>query len=92
MDIVAGNWGLNSRLTADADQPLRLYRSDFDNNGKEEPIVTYFYKGRETVISSKDELVKQLPGLNKSFLSYSDFARASVFTCPDWASQNFSGT
>ena len=78
MDIVAGNWGLNSRLTADADQPLRLYRSDFDNNGKEEPIVTYFYKGQETVIASKDELVKQLPGLNKSFLSYSDFARASV--------------
>ncbi|WGK66268.1 VCBS repeat-containing protein [Croceiramulus getboli] len=78
MDLVVGNWGLNTRLTASPDQPLKLYRHDFDNNGKIDPLVTYFYQGEETLFVSKDELVKQLPGLNKEFLSYSAFAKAKL--------------
>ena len=38
--------------------------------------MTYFYKGRETPLATKDELSKQIPALNKSFLSYTDFAEA----------------
>ena len=41
-------------------------------------ITTYFYKGTETVLATKDELVKQLPFLNKKFLSYHDFAKAGI--------------
>lgn len=78
LDIIAGNWGLNTRLTASAEQPLQLYRNDFDNNGKIDPILTYFYKGEETVLASKDELVKQLPFINKQFLSYNAFAKAEL--------------
>ncbi|MDC6351165.1 VCBS repeat-containing protein [Zeaxanthinibacter sp. PT1] len=78
MDLIAGNWGENSRLTASVEQPLRLYRADFDQNGSAEPVMTYYYKDIETTLASKDELVKQLPYLNKKFLSYSDFARASI--------------
>ena len=57
---------------------MNLYRFDFDNNGKIDPITTYFYKGTETVLATKDELVKQLPFLNKKFLSYHDFAKAGI--------------
>jgi len=78
MDLIAGNWGLNTRLTASVEKPLNLYRFDFDNNGKIDPITTYFYKGTETVLATKDELVKQLPFLNKKFLSYHDFAKAGI--------------
>ena len=77
-DLVAGNWGHNSRLSASKDQPLTLYNADFDGNGNVEPIVTYFYQGVETVLPSKDELVKQLPQINKTHLSYADFAQASI--------------
>ena len=76
LDIIAGNWGLNSRLTASVDQPLRLYIQDFDSNGTQDPIVTYYYQGEETTIATKDELVKQLPQLNKKYLSYNAFAKA----------------
>ncbi len=76
IDIVVGNWGLNTRLTASVDKPMRLYRNDFDDNGSIEPIVTYYYKDEETPFASKDELVKQMPFLNKKYLSYSDFANA----------------
>lgn len=78
IDLVAGNWGLNSRLQASPKEPMTLYRQDFDNNDKEETVITYYYQGEETLFVSKDELVKQLPGINKIYLSYKDFSSASV--------------
>lgn len=75
-DFIAGNWGLNTRLKASADFPMQLYIADFDLNGKEETILSYFEQGQETVFSSKDDLTKQIPSINKKFLSYTDFARA----------------
>lgn len=78
LDIVGGNWGLNTRLRASSSQPLKVYLKDFDNNGKEEAIVTLHHEGIETVFSSKTDLAKQLPSLNKKFLSYEAFAEATV--------------
>lgn len=78
IDIICGNWGLNSRLSASPEKPLQLYLRDFDKNGSIEPLITYFYKDVETPFASKDELVKQMPFLNKTFLSYESFANASV--------------
>ena len=76
MDIVAGNWGLNSRLEASVEYPMQLYLQDFDDNGKADPILTYFYEGRETPLATKEELTKQIPKLNKTYLSYTEFAKA----------------
>jgi len=78
LDIVAGNWGTNLRWKASAEQPIRLYRYDFDQNQSEETIVTYYLQGKETTLASKEELAKQLPKINKKFLSFADFAQASV--------------
>lgn len=74
LDLVAGNWGLNTKLKASKQNPITLYSNDYDDNGTVDPIITWFYKGEETPFSSKDELAKQLPFLNKKFLSYKDFA------------------
>ena len=78
LDILAGNWGLNSRLKASEDYPVTLYRRDFDGNGSVETVLSYFYGGQETTLATKDELVRQLSGLNKKFLSYREFAKASM--------------
>lgn len=78
IDFVAGNWGLNTRLRASATEPITLYKTDFDGNNSEETLVTYFYQGKETTLSSKEELAKQLPKINKKYLSYSNFAKASI--------------
>jgi len=78
IDLVVGNWGLNTRLKASEEEPITLYNYDFDSNGKIDPLVTYFYQGIETPFASKDQLVKQLPFLNKRFLSYNDFAKANL--------------
>ena len=78
LDLIAGNWGVNTRLKASIDEPVQLYRVDADDNGAFETIITYYYKGIETTLASKDELVKQIPGINKNYLSYDEFSKATV--------------
>ncbi|WP_394750364.1 VCBS repeat-containing protein [Spongiimicrobium salis] len=80
IDLIAGNWGRNSKFSASRKNPLRLYNLDFDNNGTIDPIITYYHQETETPLAPKDDLTKQLPYLNKAFLSYNDFARADIET------------
>ena len=77
LDLVAGNFGENSKLRTSAGEPITLYRYDFDENGTTETLVTHFHDGQETPFASKDELVTQMPYLNKEYLSYAKFANAS---------------
>ncbi|HEY8660313.1 MAG TPA: VCBS repeat-containing protein [Hanamia sp.] len=78
MDLIAGNEGLNNRLTASTKEPVRLYFNDFDDNGKKEQVLTYYLDGHEIPFANKDELQKQIPIIKKRFLYARDFARASL--------------
>jgi len=78
IDLIAGNLGLNSRLKASDKEPVKLYYSDFDENGKKEQILTYYLGGREIPFANYSELLKQIPILKKKFLYASDFAKAST--------------
>ncbi|HRQ49264.1 MAG TPA: VCBS repeat-containing protein, partial [Agriterribacter sp.] len=78
IDFVAGNLGLNSRLHASAQEPVRLYFNDFDDNGKKEQVLTYYVQGREIPFAGKDELQKQIPLLKKKYLYAEDFAKAGL--------------
>jgi hypothetical protein len=42
LDLVAGNWGQNTRYERFRQQPLRLYYGDLDGNGTVEVIEAYF--------------------------------------------------
>ena len=78
IDLIAGNLGLNSRLTASAREPVRLYFNDFDGNGKKEQVMTYYVDGKELPFANKEELQRQLPVIMKKFLYAEDFAKAKV--------------
>jgi hypothetical protein len=78
IDFIAGNLGLNTRLKATKDQPVRMYYNDFDDNGKAEQILTYYLAGKEIPFANKAELDKQMPALKKKFLYAEDFAKASL--------------
>ena len=78
IDLVAGNNGLNSRLQPTDSEPLNLYINDFDENGRSEPIMSYFLRHQEIPFASKDELQKQIPLMKKKFLYAEDFAKASM--------------
>lgn len=78
MDIIAGNLGQNSRLQASAQEPVRMYFNDFDDNGKKEQIVTFYVNHKEITLSGKDEIQKQIPLIKKKFIYAADFAKASL--------------
>jgi len=77
LDIVAGNYGLNSRLKASKKEPITMYYDDFDQNDTKEQILTYYIDGKEILFANIVEIHKQLPYLKKKFLKAEDFAKAS---------------
>jgi len=77
-DYVTGNLGLNSRLTASPEKPVRLFVGDFDSNGGTDHIITYYNGDKSYPFASRDQLVKQLPGLKKKFLKYRDYRNVNL--------------
>ena len=73
-DIIAGNFGINSRLEASPESPLNLYVNDFQDSGQTTPIISYFPDGVERPFEQLDELLAQLPDLTQRIRSYHDFA------------------
>jgi hypothetical protein len=78
LDLLVGNLGLNSKLQATHEAPLRMYLNDFDDNGQQDPILTYDKKGIESIFVSKKDLTKQLPGIKKKFLDHKTYAEAPL--------------
>lgn len=78
IDILAGNLGLNSRLKANVNTPVKMYYADFDNNGKKDQVLTYNVGGKEIPFANKHELERQIPKIKKKYLYAKDFADASL--------------
>ena len=78
MDLIAGNLGLNSRLKASKQEPIKMYYNDFDDNGTNEQVVSYFVQGKEIPFANKDEIQRQIPLIKKNFLYAEDFAKAKI--------------
>ncbi len=83
LDIVGGNFGSNSVLTASKDQPLELWVKDFDQNGQTDPVMAYYRNGVKYPFFDKDLLASQMPFLKKRYVEYATFAQHNfdqVFT------------
>jgi enediyne biosynthesis protein E4 len=78
-DLLAGNWGSNSKLTASERWPLKLYVGDIDNDGVEDQLLAVAKKDKYYTFLGKDELEKHMPGLiRKRFNDYASFAGKTV--------------
>jgi len=78
LDILGGNWGLNSKLASGKNGPVKLYTSDFDGNSSMESILCYTIDGVEYPFLPKDALEMSLPVLKKAYLTYGEVAGKSV--------------
>lgn len=75
IDLVAGNWGLNNKLSSGKKGPVKLYVNDFDKNGTIDQLMSYTTSdGQEYPFLAKDEVERQLPLLKKHYLLYADYA------------------
>jgi enediyne biosynthesis protein E4 len=78
VDIIAGNHGLNSRFKASLHEPVRMYVSDFDNNGTVEHILTRYDQGESYPMVLRNDLVTQIPSLKKKFLRFRSYPRKTI--------------
>jgi hypothetical protein len=73
-DLLLGNYGLNSKLKASPQYPVKMYLGDFDNNGIPEQLLAVQKDGKYYPFLGKEDLEKQLPYLKKEYLSYTKMA------------------
>lgn len=78
IDFVVGNLGTNNRYHFSKQEPLTIYGADYDNNGRWDAIPSYFLKGIEYPIPSRDELVRQIPSFKAKFNTYALYAKATM--------------
>ena len=77
-DILLGNYGLNSKLSASAAFPLKMYSKDLSGFGKEDQIIALEKNGKYFTFLNKEDIEKQLPFIKKKFLRYGEMAGKTV--------------
>lgn len=83
MDYIAGNFGENLYFRCTADQPLRIYGQDLDQNGMVDPLISCYWQDslgnkNEYLYHPRQDLVKQFVGIRKKYNTYGEYGEASV--------------
>ena len=78
IDLLAGNWGHNTKLYSGKNGPCKLYTNDFDKNGATEQLMCYTIDGKEYTFLAKDELERRMPVLKRHYLKYREVAGKTV--------------
>lgn len=80
LDIIATNWGLNSKYHTDSGQPLMIYYNDFDNNGTLDILEAYFEPNMNQVVPQRgfSSIVEAIPYVGFRLRSHKEFAEASI--------------
>jgi hypothetical protein len=77
-DLMIGNIGQNTPFKFSDKEPGTLIYADFDGNGSIDPFFNYFIQGRSYPYVSRDELNEQIYAMRKKFLSYGQYASATM--------------
>ncbi len=78
MDFIFGNHGENVHYRPTKEQDMKMWVSDFDNNGTIEQIVTQNLNGKDMPLHQKQEIVSQMVSLKKQNLKASEYASKSI--------------
>ncbi|MRH99128.1 hypothetical protein GH721_01165 [Kriegella sp. EG-1] len=83
MDYIAGNYGSNINFKGTSEEPVKLYAKDLDNNGKIDPLMSYYLRDsigvrREYLYHPWQDLTKQYVGIRKSINSFGEFGELTL--------------
>jgi hypothetical protein len=78
LDLVAGNFGLNSAYKASVAQPLGLCFKDFDGNGSIDPVVTSFIQGIAYPVHPRETMTEQMVSLRRVLTSYHKYGKSTL--------------
>jgi enediyne biosynthesis protein E4 len=77
-DLLLGNMGENFYLYPDANNPVKLWINDFDQNNSIEKIMTYTIDGKDMPVYLKKDMEDQLPSIKKSNLKNGEYAKKTI--------------
>jgi len=77
IDYVAGNLGLNSHFKASAKEPLCVHAKDFNNDGRIDPIMSYYTQGVNYIGHPRDILIDQINSMRGRFRTFTAYADAT---------------
>lgn len=77
-DLIFGNIGKNFYLRPKKNKPVKLWISDFDQNGSIDKILTYTIDGKDLPVLMKNDLQDQLPSIKKQNLKHEEYAKKSI--------------
>jgi len=72
-DLVAGNLGQNSRYKASTEKPIAIYASDYDKNGRVDPVISQYIDEKNYISHSRDLLIKQINAMRVRFRTYKEY-------------------
>ena len=83
MDYIAGNYGQNINFKGTQQEPIRVYAKDLDQNGKIDPLISYFLRDsagtrKEYLYHPWQDVTKQYVGIRKSFNSFGEFGEKTL--------------
>lgn len=81
-DFVLGSLGQNSKLQASPDQPIALFKHDFDENGSLDPLIGQYIlnkNGEQYLypLHARDDVMKQIVKVKNRYVKYADFGKAT---------------
>lgn len=77
-DLILGNIGENFYLHPTTERPVKLWISDFDQNGSTDKIITYTIDGRDIPVFVKNDMQDQFPVIKKQNLKHWEYANKSI--------------
>jgi enediyne biosynthesis protein E4 len=80
LDLVASNWGQNTRHESFRAQPIRLYYGDFNRDGSVQMIESYWNAELKGYVPSRrlDDMARAMPFLRAKFQTLEAFSKATV--------------
>lgn len=78
IDFIAGNLGKNYKYQASEASPFSLYVYDYDNDSRDDLVLSYLDKGVRVPVRGRECSSQQIPAIKVKFKDYKSFASASL--------------
>ena len=80
LDIIASNWGLNSKYRSSREHPRKIYFGDLDGNGMVDVIEAYYDEAMKAEVPDRDLrwVGAALPMVKEKFATFEAYGKASL--------------
>jgi hypothetical protein len=80
MDIVASNWGLNTKYRASREHPLKIYYGNLDGRERVDIVEAYYDEKMKMEVPGRDldAIASAVPWIREKYATYESYGRAGI--------------